>query len=65
MTTKVVSVSPDDDLNTALRHFTAMNLDELPVLDSDNPGELLGMLTRRETIAFYNRRVMEHKQTAE
>lgn len=65
MTTNVVSVSPDDDLNTALRHFTAMNLDELPVLDSENLGELLGMLTRRETIAFYNRRVMEHKQAAE
>ncbi len=65
MTTKVVSVSPADDLNTALRHFTAMNLDELPVLDSENPGELLGMLTRRETIAFYNRRVMEHKQATE
>ena len=65
MTTNVVSVSPDDDLNTALRHFTALNLDELPVLDSGNPGELLGMLTRRETIAFYNRRVMEHKQATE
>ena len=65
MTTKLVSVSPEHDLNTALRHFTAMNLDELPVLDSDNPGELLGMLTRRETIAFYNLRVMEHKQAAE
>ena len=65
MTTQLVSVSPDDDLNTALRHFTAMNLDELPVLDPEKPGELLGMLTRRETIAFYNRRVMEHKQAAE
>ena len=65
MTTNLVSVAPDDDLNTALRHFTAMNLDELPVLDPDKPGELLGMLTRRETIAFYNRRVMEHKQAAE
>ena len=65
MTTNLVSVSPDDDLNTALRHFTAMNLDELPVLDPEKPGKLLGMLTRRETIAFYNRRVMEHKQAAE
>ncbi|MDA1163049.1 MAG: chloride channel protein [Planctomycetota bacterium] len=65
MITNVVSVSPDDDLNTALRHFTAMNLDELPVLDPTNSGKLLGMLTRRETIAFYNRRVMEHKQSNE
>jgi CIC family chloride channel protein len=65
MITNVVSVAPEDDLNTALRHFTAMNLDELPVLHPDNPGQLLGMLTRRETIAFYNRRVMEHKQAAD
>lgn len=62
MISNVVSVSPDDDLNTALRRFTAMNLDELPVLDPETPGKLLGMLTRRETIAFYNRRLMAHKQ---
>ncbi|MBI1311462.1 CBS domain-containing protein [bacterium] len=62
MTTKVVSVHPDDDLNSALQRFTSMNLDELPVLADDEPGKLLGMLTRRETIAFYNRRLKEHKQ---
>lgn len=62
MTQKVVSVSPHDDLNTALQRFTSMNLDELPVLDEEDPGKLLGMLTRRETIAFYNRRLKERKQ---
>jgi CIC family chloride channel protein len=62
MTQKVVSVSPHDDLNTALQRFTSMNLDELPVIDDDDPGKLLGMLTRRETIAFYNRRLKEQKQ---
>jgi len=64
MTQKVVSVSPHDDLNIALQRFTSMNLDELPVLDEDDPGRLLGMLTRRETIAFYNRRLKEQKQGA-
>ena len=64
MVTNVVSVTPDDDLNTALRRFTALNLDELPVLDADDPGELLGMLRRKEAIAAYNRRVVEHKQAA-
>jgi CIC family chloride channel protein len=62
MVSKIVSVTPDDDLNTALQRFTELNLDELPVLDPDEPGKLLGMLRRKETIGAYNRRLMEHKQ---
>ena len=62
MVSHVVTVTPNDDLNTALRRFTSVNLDELPVVDPDNPRQLLGRLTRRETIAFYNRRLMQHKQ---
>jgi CIC family chloride channel protein len=62
MTTGVVSVTPEDDLNTALRRFTAMNLDELPVVAADDPGRLLGLLRHKEVIAAYNRRLMEHKK---
>ena len=62
MTTKIVSVNPNDDLNTALQRFTAVNLDELPVFDADEPGKLLGMLRRKETIAFYNRQLLKRKQ---
>jgi CIC family chloride channel protein len=62
MMTDIVSVTPEDDLNTALRRFTALNLDELPVLDPQDPGKLLDMLRRKETIAFYNRQVLKHKQ---
>ncbi|QDT51719.1 H(+)/Cl(-) exchange transporter ClcA [Symmachiella dynata] len=62
MTTKIVSVKPNDDLNTALQRFTAVNLDELPVFDAEEPGKLLGMLRRKETIAFYNRQLLRRKQ---
>jgi len=62
MVTDIVSVTPEDDLNTALRRFTSLNLDELPVLDPRDSGKLLGMLRRKETIAFYNRQVLKHKQ---
>ena len=65
MTSKVVSVSPGDNLNTALKRFTSLNLDEIPVIDSDDPGRLLGMLRRRETIAAYNHRLMELKHASE
>lgn len=64
MVTNIVSVDMSDDLNTALRRFTALNLDELPVLDPRTPGKLVGMLRRKEAIAAYNRRLLEHKQLA-
>ena len=62
MTSHVVSVFPDDDLNTALRRLTSLNLEGLPILDPADPGHLLGMIDRKEMISFYNRRLSEHKQ---
>lgn len=60
-----VSVSPQDDLNTAMRRFTSLNLEELPVIDPDKPGCLLGMLRRKETIAAYNQRLVALKKAAD
>lgn len=65
MITDFVKVSPEEDLNTAMQKFTASNLDELPVIDEREPGKLLGFLRRKETIAAYNRRILEHRRQAE
>ena len=62
MVSKFVSLTPGDDLNVALKGFTALNLDELPVLDPNDPGTFLGMLRRKETINFYNQQLVMHKQ---
>lgn len=62
MTTRVMTVTPDDDLNTTLTHFTALNIDELPVVDVGESSKLLGMVRRKEVIAAYNKRLMEHKR---
>lgn len=64
MTSRVVSVTPEDDLNTALRRFTELNLDELPVVAQDNPTELLGMLSRKDVIARYNQRLASYRRDA-
>jgi CIC family chloride channel protein len=65
MTTRIVSVTPRDDLNTALRRFTELNLDELPVVDADNPAHLVGMLRRRDVIDCYNKKLGEfHRETS-
>ena len=66
MTTRLVTVTPEDDLNTAIRRFTELNLDEIPVVAADDSVKLCGMLRRKDAIALYNRRLLELKQaTAE
>lgn len=64
MTTRVVSVTPDDDLNTVLTRFTELNLDELPVVAKGGATELLGMLRRKDVIARYNQSLESHRQDA-
>ncbi|MFV0443623.1 MAG: chloride channel protein [Planctomycetaceae bacterium] len=65
MDTKVVAVTPDDDLNTAMRAFTSIAIDELPVVAADDRSKLLGTLRHKDTIAAYNRRLMEFKKAGE
>lgn len=62
MTTQIINVVPGDDLNTAMRKFTALNIDELPVMAPDQPGQLLGMLRRKETIGAYNRELAKRQE---
>jgi CIC family chloride channel protein len=50
-----------EDLNAVLQKFTTRNIDSLPVVREDDHGILLGMLNRREVIAFYNQKVDEMK----
>ena len=49
-----MTVTPDDDLHTALRRFTRKNIDELPVVDQNEPTKVVGMLRRKEVIGAYD-----------
>lgn len=60
-TSEIIVTTPSEDLNTVLQKFTVKNIDSLPVVDDDDPGVLLGMLGRREVIAFYNQQVQKSK----
>lgn len=53
----IISTTLSEDLHTVMNKFTRKNIDSLPVVAEDDPGELLGMLRRREVIAFYNQKV--------
>ncbi|MFW6324606.1 MAG: CBS domain-containing protein [Desulfovibrionales bacterium] len=60
-TSRILSTSPSEDLRTVMHKFTEKNLDQIPVVRDDDPGELIGMLTRRDVIALYNKRVQKLK----
>jgi chloride channel protein, CIC family len=62
-TSEIIAVTPSEDLNSVLKKFTAKNLDSLPVVEEDDHGKLIGMLNRREVIAFYNAAVDQAKSS--
>lgn len=55
----VLTVNPEDDLHTALRRFTQKNIDDIPIVDPQQKGQILGMLSRRDVIAAYHDKVTE------
>ncbi|PIE71969.1 MAG: chloride channel protein [Deltaproteobacteria bacterium] len=64
MTRNVIVTRPGEDLNTVLIKLTRKNIDSLPVVDEDDPSVLIGMLTRRAVIAFYNQQVQQLKRAS-
>jgi CIC family chloride channel protein len=60
-TSDIIVTTPSEDLNTVLQKFTTKNIDSLPVVREDDPGALIGMLNRREVIAFYNQQIAHMK----
>lgn len=60
-TSDIIVATVEDDLNTVLQKFTTRNIDSLPVVSAEDHGLLIGMLNRREVIAFYNERVQDLK----
>ena len=61
----IIVTFPSDDLNSVLQKFTTKNIDSLPVVKDDDHGILIGMLNRREVIAFYNEKIQEMKSKGE
>jgi CIC family chloride channel protein len=60
-TSDIIKTTPKEDLNTVLTKFTTKNIDGLPVVQTEDPARLIGMLNRREVIAFYNQKVAQIK----
>jgi CIC family chloride channel protein len=56
-TRPVLTVTQSDDLHTALRRLTELNIDEIPVVAPDDPTRLVGLLHRRELVSAYTAQI--------
>ncbi|MCX5877189.1 MAG: chloride channel protein [Deltaproteobacteria bacterium] len=57
-TRKVVVLTPEDNLHTAMALFDAKGLEEIPVVEAEDNRWVVGMLKRREAIAAYNKEIV-------
>ncbi|MCG6893471.1 MAG: chloride channel protein [Desulfobacteraceae bacterium] len=58
----IITTNPAEDLNAVLRKFTTKNIDSIPVVHENDQGILIGMLNRREVIAYYNEQIQAMKE---
>ncbi len=57
-THKVVTLTPENNLNEAMKKFAKLDVEQLPVVRGDDPLKVIGMVTRGDVIASYNREVL-------
>jgi CIC family chloride channel protein len=63
-TRPVITVTPRDDLHTALKRLTELNLDEIPVVDPEDSSRLIGLLARRELVSAYSAQIAALREPA-
>ena len=64
-TEKVLWVTPEDTLHRALGLVTMRNIDEIPIVASEDDKTLVGMLSRRDIINAYHQRLAAEGRKAE
>ncbi|MGA9108851.1 MAG: chloride channel protein [Smithella sp.] len=63
--TKVITVTDQDNLDTALKKIGFKNIEQLPVVDKNNPGKIIGILSRRDIFAAYNKALIDRSLTGQ
>jgi len=60
-TSDIIITILSEDLSSVLQKLTLKNIDSLPVVQENDHSILIGMLNRREIIAFYNEQIQNRK----
>ena len=65
MTTGLVTCHPGETLGEAFRRFAGRDVFQIPVLDPDEPGKIVGMLRRSEMLWAFKQLSDEHERLLE
>lgn len=61
-TREVVTAYPDETLDDALRHFGALDVGRIPVVDRRQPRRLVGALRRGDIVRAYSRALVDRQE---
>ncbi|MDA2916409.1 chloride channel protein [Nitrospinae bacterium AH_259_B05_G02_I21] len=59
----ILTVFPHDDLATVFEMSALKRIDELPVVEPDNPRKVVGMVNHKDVLAAYNRELLRRSVT--
>ncbi len=54
-TPDVITITENESLDEALKKIGLRNIEQLPVIDEDNPRKIVGILSRRDIFSAYNK----------
>ena len=57
--TNVITITKNENLDSALEKIGFKNIEQLPVVDEYNPRKIVGILSRRDIFAAYNRALIK------
>jgi CIC family chloride channel protein len=60
-TEQVITLTPEDNLNTAMEKFSIKDIEEIPVVSIIDPVRLVGMVRRKDVISAYNKEVLKRE----
>ena len=57
-------VTPEDNLLTAIEKFGIKDIEEIPVVSTDKPNIVKGMISRRDILEAYNNEIKKRLREA-
>lgn len=61
---EVITITRNENLDSALRKIGVKNIEQIPVVDETNPRKIVGILSRRDIFTAYNKAIIDRSITA-
>lgn len=60
----LITITKNENLDTALQMLGLKNIEQIPVVDDHNPKKIVGILSRRDILAAYNKALIDKSLTS-